>query len=204
MHLFSDRGTPASLRHMNAYSGHTYKFTKNVGTALYIHRAATLMLSGWIIQIRQNPHQDCTGGKEPYQGGGYQNRRRKPRLSDSRLVRSHRTGKLPDLECLCTGHGARTGRTVPVEYFRHDQGVAAQGLSAQTNRQVDHEPQRTSASQLLYKSIIDLALTSPSLKTTSPTLSNLLSRHPPWSLVLRRRLIRVSRGRLLRSFTQIG
>lgn len=28
MHLFSDRGTPASLRHMNAYSGHTYKFTK--------------------------------------------------------------------------------------------------------------------------------------------------------------------------------
>lgn len=30
MHLFSDRGTPASLRHMNAYSGHTYKFTKEV------------------------------------------------------------------------------------------------------------------------------------------------------------------------------
>ena len=30
MQLFSDRGTPASLRHMNAYSGHTYKFTKEV------------------------------------------------------------------------------------------------------------------------------------------------------------------------------
>ncbi|KAK9428534.1 catalase-domain-containing protein [Lipomyces doorenjongii] len=30
MHLFSDRGTPASLRHMNAYSGHTYKFTLEV------------------------------------------------------------------------------------------------------------------------------------------------------------------------------
>ena len=30
MQLFSDRGTPASLRHINAYSGHTYKFTKNV------------------------------------------------------------------------------------------------------------------------------------------------------------------------------
>ncbi|EFE39709.1 hypothetical protein TRV_05583, partial [Trichophyton verrucosum HKI 0517] len=27
LHLFSDRGTPASLRHMNAYSGHTYKLT---------------------------------------------------------------------------------------------------------------------------------------------------------------------------------
>lgn len=32
MHLFNDRGTPASLRHINAYSGHTYKFTKEVKT----------------------------------------------------------------------------------------------------------------------------------------------------------------------------
>lgn len=30
MHLFSDRGTPASLRHTDAFSGHTYKFTKPV------------------------------------------------------------------------------------------------------------------------------------------------------------------------------
>ncbi|OAA57508.1 Catalase-related subgroup [Niveomyces insectorum RCEF 264] len=36
LHLFSDRGTPASLRHMNAYSGHTYKFTKEDGTFKYI------------------------------------------------------------------------------------------------------------------------------------------------------------------------
>lgn len=36
MHLFSDRGTPASIRHMNAYSGHTYKFTKNVSADPYI------------------------------------------------------------------------------------------------------------------------------------------------------------------------
>ncbi|PHH74302.1 hypothetical protein CDD82_5015 [Ophiocordyceps australis] len=36
MHLFSDRGTPASLRHMNAYSGHTYKFTKQDGSFKYI------------------------------------------------------------------------------------------------------------------------------------------------------------------------
>lgn len=33
MHLFSDRGTPASLRQINAYSGHTYKFTKEVPSA---------------------------------------------------------------------------------------------------------------------------------------------------------------------------
>lgn len=28
--LFSDRGTPKSPRFMNSYSGHTYKFTKDV------------------------------------------------------------------------------------------------------------------------------------------------------------------------------
>jgi len=36
MHLFSDRGTPASLRHMHAFSGHTYKFTKEDGTFNYV------------------------------------------------------------------------------------------------------------------------------------------------------------------------
>ncbi|ETR99118.1 catalase-domain-containing protein [Trichoderma reesei RUT C-30] len=36
MHLFNDRGTPASLRNINAYSGHTYKFTKEDGTFKYI------------------------------------------------------------------------------------------------------------------------------------------------------------------------
>ncbi|KAK9369427.1 putative catalase [Lipomyces kononenkoae] len=36
MHLFSDRGTPASLRHMNAYSGHTYKFTLEDGRFKYV------------------------------------------------------------------------------------------------------------------------------------------------------------------------
>ncbi|KAF9894829.1 hypothetical protein FE257_004450 [Aspergillus nanangensis] len=36
MVLFSDRGTPASLRHMNAYSGHTYKFTKDDGSFKYV------------------------------------------------------------------------------------------------------------------------------------------------------------------------
>ncbi|KAK5144984.1 peroxisomal catalase A, partial [Oleoguttula sp. CCFEE 6159] len=36
MHLFSDRGTPYSYRHMNGYSGHTYKFIKSDGTFSYI------------------------------------------------------------------------------------------------------------------------------------------------------------------------
>ncbi|KAB8079413.1 catalase-like domain-containing protein [Aspergillus leporis] len=36
LHLFSDRGTPRSIRHMNAYSGHTYKFTKEDGSFKYV------------------------------------------------------------------------------------------------------------------------------------------------------------------------
>jgi len=36
MHLFSDRGTPYSYRHMNGYSGHTYKFVKPDGSFNYI------------------------------------------------------------------------------------------------------------------------------------------------------------------------
>jgi catalase len=34
--LFSDRGTPKSPRYMNAYSGHTYKFTKAVNIDYYL------------------------------------------------------------------------------------------------------------------------------------------------------------------------
>ncbi|KAF7712340.1 Catalase [Penicillium ucsense] len=36
LHLFSDRGTPASLRHINAYSGHTYSLVQRDGTFKYV------------------------------------------------------------------------------------------------------------------------------------------------------------------------
>ncbi|CAN6646724.1 peroxisomal catalase A [Trichomonascus vanleenenianus] len=36
MHLFSDRGTPASYRHMNGYSGHTYKWVNAKGEFVYV------------------------------------------------------------------------------------------------------------------------------------------------------------------------
>ena len=41
MHLFNDRGTPASLRNINAYSGHTYKFTKEVHKPLSAKKSST-------------------------------------------------------------------------------------------------------------------------------------------------------------------
>lgn len=36
MQLFSDRGTPASYREMNGYSGHTYKWVKSDGSFVYV------------------------------------------------------------------------------------------------------------------------------------------------------------------------
>lgn len=36
MFLFGDRGTPASVRNINGYSGHTYKFTKKDGSYHYV------------------------------------------------------------------------------------------------------------------------------------------------------------------------
>ncbi|KAI8633305.1 catalase Cat [Xylariaceae sp. FL1651] len=36
MHLFSDRGTPLSYRHMDTFSGHTFKFTKQDGSFRYV------------------------------------------------------------------------------------------------------------------------------------------------------------------------
>jgi len=36
MFVFSDRGTPYSIRHLSSYSGHTYKFTKKDGSFKYV------------------------------------------------------------------------------------------------------------------------------------------------------------------------
>lgn len=36
MQLFSDRGTPASIRNIHSYSGHTYKLVKEDGTFKYV------------------------------------------------------------------------------------------------------------------------------------------------------------------------
>ena len=36
MFLFGDRGLPSSVRHVNAYTGNTYKFTKSDGTYYYV------------------------------------------------------------------------------------------------------------------------------------------------------------------------
>lgn len=51
MVLFSDRGTPKSVRHMNSYSGHTYKFTKAVSDGL---QALKPLLTGVILRMARS------------------------------------------------------------------------------------------------------------------------------------------------------
>lgn len=51
MILFSDRSMPESVRHMNAYSGHTYKFTKAVGQNTRFEITFTNSILGWFIQL---------------------------------------------------------------------------------------------------------------------------------------------------------
>lgn len=36
MHLFSDRGTPKSARHIHGFSGHTYKLAREDGSFVYV------------------------------------------------------------------------------------------------------------------------------------------------------------------------
>lgn len=60
--LFSDRGTPRSIRFLNSYSGHTYKFTKEV--RLYTMRVYFICSPtklGWFVQVYQDPHEDLSG-----------------------------------------------------------------------------------------------------------------------------------------------
>ena len=49
MTLFSDRGTPKSLRNMHGYSGHTFKFTKEDGSFKYvqIHLKTNQGIENW-------------------------------------------------------------------------------------------------------------------------------------------------------------
>ena len=57
MFLFSDRGTPKSIRMTNGYSGHTYKYTKDVGSPVTHgpERVPELLTSiGWILCICQD------------------------------------------------------------------------------------------------------------------------------------------------------
>lgn len=90
LHLFSDRGTPQSVRFLNSYSGHTYKFTKEVSlNPSTLSNIGSRMGLGWLFQIYQDPYQITARSEESFEKGGSQDCRRKPRLHDPGHVRSY-------------------------------------------------------------------------------------------------------------------
>jgi catalase len=60
MHLFSDRGTPKSIRTLNSYSGHTYKFTKEVRSPCPCERSKQPYLEPQPVLIGRFCFQDGT------------------------------------------------------------------------------------------------------------------------------------------------
>jgi hypothetical protein len=53
MHLFGQRGIPASLRHINAFSVHTYTLTKTVRHLILEENILLMLFIGWELSIRQ-------------------------------------------------------------------------------------------------------------------------------------------------------
>lgn len=160
MHILSDRGTPASLRHIHGFSGHTYKFTKPVGSfSLPSRETPELTAAGRLLQIRQDPPQVQPGHQDaqPARGGQAQRRERQPPHRGP--VQRHRARRLPQLDRLRAGHGPQGRREVPLEHLRPDACVAAQGLSAAADREADAE--RECKSSTSFKNRKDMLTMQP-------------------------------------------
>lgn len=71
MQLFSNRGIPASIRHLNAYSGHTYKLTTDVCFASFETPNPSVKLTPFIdwLRLYQNSFQNGPGHQESISSG---------------------------------------------------------------------------------------------------------------------------------------
>lgn len=102
------------------------------------------------------------------------------------------------MECLCTGHGPKRSRDLQVEYLRHDESLAAQGLSTTANWEVDFKS-KCAYTRLVLTLFSPLQLTiSPSHEIFLPILNRQLSLRPTWSLELLHLLILVRAAPILR------
>ena len=121
----SDRGIPASYRHMHGFGSHTFSFinAKNERFWVKFHL------------------QYAAGHQEPDRRRGRGDRRQGPREPPARSVREHREGRLPALDDVHPGH-AREGRgEVSLPPVRPDQGLVPQGLPADRGGRHGAQPQ---------------------------------------------------------------
>ena len=123
--VMSDRGIPATYRHMHGFGSHTFSFI-NAKNERY-----------WVKFHFKSP----AGHQEPDRRGGRGDRRQGPREPPARPVREHREGRLPALDALRPGHagGGRGQGALPP--LRPHQGLAPQGLPADRGGRDGAEPQ---------------------------------------------------------------
>ena len=124
--VMSDRGIPASFRHMHGFGSHTFSLDQR--------RRRTL--------LGEVPPRVPAGHPQPHRRRGRSRGRRGPRVEPARPVRGHRTRRVPQVEALRAGHarGGRGDRALPP--VRPDQGVAQGRLPADRGGRVAARPQR--------------------------------------------------------------
>jgi catalase len=103
--LMGDRGIPASWRHMNLYSGHTFMWVNAAGEKVW-------------VRYHFITDQGIENLTQAAGGGGH-------RLPHPRPVRGDPARRLPVLDAEDADHAVRGCQDLPVQPVRPDQGLAA-------------------------------------------------------------------------------
>ena len=123
--VMSDRGIPASYRHMHGFGSHTYSFWNAAGERFWVK---------FHFRTRQGIRNLSDAEAEG-------DRRQGPREPPARPVRGDRARDFPKWTMYVqVMPGSRCGK-VPYHPFDPDQGMAAPGLPADRGRRVRTEPQ---------------------------------------------------------------
>ena len=123
--VMSDRGIPATYRHMHGFGSHTFSLINAKGERHWVKFHLGLP----------------AGHQEPDRRGGRGHRRQGPGEPPARPLREHREEGLPEVEALHPGDAGEGCGHLPVQPLRPDQGVVPQGLSADRGGRHGTEPQ---------------------------------------------------------------
>ena len=96
--VMSDRGIPASYRHMHGFGSHTFSFINAKNERV----------------LGQVPLPDPAGHQEPDRRGGRGDRRQGPGEPPARPVREHREGRLPPLDPVHPDHAGEGRGEIPL------------------------------------------------------------------------------------------
>ncbi len=123
--VMSDRGIPATYRHMHGFGSHTFSFinAKNERHWVKFH------------------FEDAAGHQEPDRRRSRGDHRQGSREPPARPLREHRKRRLPEVDAQRADHAGSRRCEGALSPLRPDQGLAAQGLSADRGGRDGTEPQ---------------------------------------------------------------